>query len=589
MSRSLPAAVPCALLLCALLTPGSEAQQSSAPDRPDRVHLDPLASARLGPTSPNSAAEYYRLRTRALERFDAGAPGAADALEELTRRYPADAELWYRLALLRVRAGDAEGALEAGRRLLEVGFWNTASIEHRIARLFALTARPDSALVWLERALDDRYDERPSIAQDPAFEALRGDPRFRRLAGAVDGDELGRDEGWRRDLDYLLEETRRMHVGRDRPAFSAAFEAEVSALKERVPELSNDRMVVELQRLMATLGDGHTGIYGPAPESPLTFRAGTLPLLFYLFADGLYVVDGAGEAERWVGSRVVAFGPRSADEVLGELPRWIHGENAMTVTWLGVRFQLPRLAFLEAVGAAADLTEATLTLRDPEGREHRVTFEGGDHQFRRKLRPPPGAPSAPPLYLRNVDRSYGLEPLEEADALYFQFNQVRDAESGPSIAEFADSLAAALERTDAATLIVDVRHNNGGNNGLLRPLIRRMVWWEQEGDDHRIFVLTGRNTFSAAQNFVNRMERWTDAVFVGEPSASMPNFPGEETSLVLPYSRVRGSISNRYWQDSDPTDRRSWIAPDVPVSLTAEDYFSNRDPVLEAVLGIVGG
>jgi hypothetical protein len=62
---------------------------------------------------------------------------------------------------------------------------------------------------------------------------------------------------------------------------------------------------------------------------------------------------------------------------------------------------------------------------------------------------------------------------------------------------------------------------------------------------------------------------------------------GEETNLELPWSRVRGSISTRYWQDSDPTDARPWIYPDVPVSLTAADYFSGRDPVLAAVLEII--
>lgn len=83
------------------------------------------------------------------------------------------------------------------------------------------------------------------------------------------------------------------------------------------------------------------------------------------------------------------------------------------------------------------------------------------------------------------------------------------------------------------------------------------------------------------------MERWTDAVFAGEPSSSSPNFAGEETGLVLPYSRVRGSISTRYWQDSDPGDRRPWIAPRIPVTLSSTDYFANRDPVLEAVLQLI--
>ncbi len=53
---------------------------------------------------------------------------------------------------------------------------------------------------------------------------------------------------------------------------------------------------------------------------------------------------------------------------------------------------------------------------------------------------------------------------------------------------------------------------------------------------------------------------------------------------MLPYSRVRGSLSNRYWQDSDPWDDRPWIAPDLPVVLTAEQYFAGVDPVLALVL-----
>ncbi|MFT5052049.1 MAG: hypothetical protein ACI8QZ_003480 [Chlamydiales bacterium] len=136
----------------------------------------------------------------------------------------------------------------------------------------------------------------------------------------------------------------------------------------------------------------------------------------------------------------------------------------------------------------------------------------------------------------------------------------------------------------ATHLIVDVRHNNGGNNNLVRPLVRAMIEFEMRAPEHRIFVLMGRNTFSAAQNFINRVERWTNATFVGEPSSSSPNFVGEENEIMLPFSRVQGSISNRYWQDSDPWDHRPWIAPDLAVALTAEQYFQGVDPVLELVL-----
>ena len=510
---------------------------------------------------------------------------AARALAELTSENPDDPSTWFRLARARERVGERQGAIDAYRVAYRTGYRYGGWIPYQVAQLYGELGGADSAFVWLGRALDARWGDRRGIASDEAFTALRDDPRFAGIVGLPPRD-LTRDEGWRFDIDYLVEEARRMHVGPERVAFSDSFEAAATALKAAVPELTNDQVVVELQHLMTLLGDGHTGIYGAVGDSPLTFKGSALPVLFYAFEDGLYIVDAAGDAQRWIGHRVVAFGPRSAEAVLQDLPAYIHHDNPMTPLWLGVHFMLPQLPILAALGATDDPRAVSLTLEDRAGTRHHAVLEGGRFDFRRKLRPPANQ-SSPPLWLRHVDRNYWLAPLPEANALYWQFNQVRDIEGGPSIAEFADTLRASLEATDARTLIVDVRHNNGGNNGLLDPLLRTVVWWEQDQPGRRVFVITGRNTFSAAQNFINRMERWTDAVFVGEPSSSRPNFAGEETPLILPYSRVRGSISNLYWQDSDPDDVRPWIAPHVPVELSADDYFAGRDPALEAILAIL--
>ena len=470
------------------------------------------------------------------------------------------------------------------------GYRYGAWIPLLLARQYAEIEVRDSSLVWLEEALDARWGERPGLSSDTAFAFLRDDPRFRELAGGFPPEVTGRNEGWRRDLDYLVEEAHRLHVSpAGEPAVPAAFDSAARRLRPRIPELSNDEILAELRMLVVTLGDGHSTIYGPDDSTPLDFRAETLPFLFYLFDDGLYVIDAAEGHERWIGSEVLAFGDVPSGKVLERLPTHVIHDNPMTVRWLGVRFVLPHLSFLQAIGAADSFTAVDVTLSRPDGRKHRLTFRGGPHLqgFQRKLRPPPGLEAEPPLFLRRVDDNYWLRPLPEADALYFQFNQVRNEDGGPTLAQFADSLRRALTGSEATSLVVDVRHNNGGNNGLLRPLIRTMVWWEQDGPGRRIFVITGRNTFSAAQNFVSRAERWTDAVFVGEPSSSRPNFVGEGTNLLLPYSRVRGSISNRYWQDSDPDDRRRWIAPDMPVGLTSEDYFGGRDPALQAILAVL--
>ena len=137
-------------------------------------------------------------------------------------------------------------------------------------------------------------------------------------------------------------------------------------------------------------------------------------------------------------------------------------------------------------------------------------------------------------------------------------------------------------------LIVDVRHNSGGNSNIYPPLLRVLSYFQESAPDHRIFFLAGRNTFSAAQNFSTNVERLTNAIFVGEPTGASPNFVGEGPNLFeLPYSRAQVSISNWYHQFSFWSDTRSWIAPAIPVELSSADYFANRDPVLDAVLALI--
>ncbi len=35
-------------------------------------------------------------------------------------------------------------------------------------------------------------------------------------------------------------------------------------------------------------------------------------------------------------------------------------------------------------------------------------------------------------------------------------------------------------------------------------------------------------------------------------------------------------------------DRRIWVAPHVPISLSSKQYFAGQDPVMDAVLAIIG-
>jgi tetratricopeptide (TPR) repeat protein len=544
----------------------------------------PLSTAAQTEPDPDNPVALREAAVAAYRSRDADT--ALKLYSSLLTMFPDDPGVWFGLSRAHEWSGNLESAIETAERVQQLGFTSRANLSYRLAQLNARAGHTSEALAWIKRALEERYEDRPNIASDDAFAQLHDDQMFVELAAIIPADKMTRIEGLRFDIDYLVEEARRMHAGPARPAHSPRFEAAARDLWRAVPEISDAEFLAGAMKLLAILNDGHSAIYGPDPDTPLQIAGKFLPLKFYWFAEGVYIVDGTGSDADLAGFRVLKFGDLPVEDVLARLSEYRGVDNPMTWKWMGPQFYLGQFQMLQLVGAKTASENVRLTLEDRDGRVDEYEFTGIDRPQQRKLRPSPAASGNVPMYLAKVDTSYWMKPLPENRALYAQFNQVRN-DDDVSIAEFADSMLEKLAGENATALIIDVRHNNGGNNYLLRPLIRAMVAFEQRAPGNQIYIISGRNTFSAAQNFLNRAEQWTDAIFVGEPAASKPNFVGEETNLLLPYSRLRGSISTRFWQDSSPGDDRQWIIPAIPVEPAAKDYFANHDAALAAILSSI--
>jgi hypothetical protein len=362
------------------------------------------------------------------------------------------------------------------------------------------------------------------------------------------------------------------------------FSKQVEAVRRQIDELSDEQMLLAIDPLLVVLGDGHShrGNRGNVPASP------RLPLQFYFFTDGLYVIDAAEPYRDLIGCRVERFGQVATADVEKRLESVVSRDNPMGIRSVGplLLVDTARLASLGIIEAAGPVTLA-VTDRDGQVRIAKVApaegFRLQQKLFASKLS---GAP-APPLYLARVDENLWFERLADSDALFVQFNQVVN-QQGRQLADVAKSLRQRLAEHPPKALIVDLRHNGGGNTYFYAPLLKTILFYELLQPEGKVFVLIGRSTFSAAQNFTNDVDRLTDAIFVGEPTGSRPNFAGESTQVVLPYSGVGLSISTRIHAHAYATDRRIWIAPDVAAELSSAAYFANRDPALEAIRAIIG-
>jgi hypothetical protein len=75
---------------------------------------------------------------------------------------------------------------------------------------------------------------------------------------------------------------------------------------------------------------------------------------------------------------------------------------------------------------------------------------------------------------------------------------------------------------------------------------------------------------------------------LGQHTGSKPNFIGEINFFQLPYSRLTVSSSNLYHQRGNySADERKWIAPDVFIDFSFQDFENGKDPVIDEIVEFV--
>jgi tetratricopeptide (TPR) repeat protein len=530
--------------------------------------------------------EYYRLRLRVDSMFR-----AADiaGVEPIIRRMLAyddrDPEVWLGLARsLEAQQKKAE-AITALKKVAQLGFEYTANHYYSIGRLYAQLNQRDSAIVYLGRALAAHYPYRERLRTEAAFQRLHSDPAFRKLAG-IPPEGLTRDQKWQFDVDYLVQEAKRLHASFDQLAFQPQFDSAAAALRRDIPKLSDEAIVTRMRELVVHLDDGHTGV--------ISENVMRLPITMYWFKDGVFVIrDITTPVEPLIpsdtsllGSKVLAVEGVPVADALQRVGKYVTRDNDMGVR-VFAPFYLGQRHILRAAGILRDTSSLRLTLETRNGKSKTVSLPFTPlAAANARLTNLPGDSSTRPLWQQRRNTPYWIKVMPEAHAVYFQFNSVRNDQAMP-IREFAKRLTQVLDSTSAKALIVDLRHNGGGNSYLFPPFIRSMIVFKEKSPDHQVYVITSRNTFSAAQNFAVAIDQWVGAIFVGEPTGSRANFVGESDAFRMPTTGTRANISWRWHQYAQWVDHRKWLAPHVPVEQTSRDYFSGRDPALEAILELL--
>jgi hypothetical protein len=268
---------------------------------------------------------------------------------------------------------------------------------------------------------------------------------------------------------------------------------------------------------------------------------------------------------------------------------WPHENEMWVVRWLPALLRRP--GYLHGTGlATGDIAAAvTFTIAGKDGARRDIAVtpiaasEDEAHQKTSWARARDESKLNKPTPLHNADTLFGFHHLKDRKAVYAVYRQSDDTET-ETVAAFAARLFKYVDDNPIDRLIIDIRENGGGNNYKNQALLLGMIRARKIDRPGNLFILTGRRTFSAAQNFANQAERWTQALFVGEPTGSSPNHFGDAKQFELPATKLSVIVATLRWQDSDPKDVRIWIRPDIVARDTFADYAGGRDTALEAAL-----
>ncbi|HET7181376.1 MAG TPA: hypothetical protein VFI15_04005 [Candidatus Limnocylindrales bacterium] len=389
--------------------------------------------------------------------------------------------------------------------------------------------------------------------------------------------------GWQADLAMLIPGMERLHVDLYHGVSEEALTAAVHQLSATVVAASDDELLDGVLRVVAMVSaggcDAHTGAYiwGSGDVA-----LDSLPLRLWLFGDDVVVVAALAPYADLVGKRIVMVEGHPIADVLEAIDPLVPRDNEQTVRLLTPRFLLiPQV--LRGLGLA-DGGAVTLGLDDRDGTAS--TSMDVDPVPMAEYNAWAGAyglhlPADPAvLYLSRIDDALWWQLLDDGATLFVQDNRV-----DPLDPKLVAEVGTAMRDPAVRRVVLDLRHNYGGELHALEPI--EALFQDPAFDEPgRLFVATGRNTFSAGSLLVARLQRDTAADIVGEPMGGCPTFWSDPATLDLPWSGIEIGVADDVAVGVDPNDTRHGILPDNDAELTIADWRAGNDPVVASITGI---
>ncbi len=391
-------------------------------------------------------------------------------------------------------------------------------------------------------------------------------------------------EKWKEDINFLRENLSKKHYNlffkREKPQFDKDLDNLISKTKT----ISDLEIALKLQQIIAKQGDTHTNIsWGKYLSNDKI-----LPLRFFYFEDGIYVTLTNQKNKELLGKKIIKINGFDIKKVTDSISSLFVNEN-------------------KAIYKSKSLTglHSTQLLRFfgfAKNDSIKITFQNSNLLTEKTLLPEEIKdddkikinPQNITFIRENKKKIFEKKYFEKEKILYVLYNSCVSKEEPsiykgkpeeitlPSFLEFQNEIKKMLNENPVEKLIFDIRLNSGGSYNQGNNFIREVVINSKIDRKGKLFVLIGRDTFSAAILNSRFFQENTKAIFVGEETMGKPNHYGFLNYFNLNNSKIEVSYSTEIVLTTKKKNQET-MKPDYNVEETFEDYKNGIDPVFEFV------
>ena len=413
---------------------------------------------------------------------------------------------------------------------------------------------------------------------------------------AQDNNKLTKQQ-WLEDLNFTVKTLKAQHLDIYYRISKEEFQKNITYAETKINQShSDEECYTALCQIVASIRDGHTRLMSLLPAYNWIF-----PVRIYEFSDGVFITGITDKYEKFIGAEVIKTGRLSVQEALREA-----GDLAFADNDFGEKSQAPIIALTRSYAYGLGITQSvdTLTLEietkagnhetiillpvmlpdanpmlngidiGPAGIEFKSAFTGTGKQL--------------PLFIKHLDgnHNYWFEHDKESKMLYMQFSRVTDQQD-ESFKQFYSRMFKYYDE-HAGTIdkfILDLRFNGGGEGLITIPFINEIIKRDKINRIGSFYTLTGRRTFSAAVLLIAELMLHTNTLLVGEPPGAAQNmFSDLQGKGLLPNCGANLILSTAYFNIAWPAGENYLIPPHYPVQFSSSDFFSGKDPALEAIM-----